>query len=279
MPINFNSENYSNQATEFYENLKREDYEKNFSPRSLSDVMSNQLLSNTIGSFIQGSAESADYIYDTMDSKYILNSFSDTAQNLFSPFRVNPVELMEGIKAQDNLFTSQIQSIVDEMEDQKKDLSKNEKLSLLMQGSPEFATSVKMALDKPELASTYLNSRLFGNIQFDTGQRFFDLTKAFNASAYQNAGTAPTFQSVLGKSLRVMGEQANQMRLRQFDKNMLQQVIDSLPEDHKLKGADLDVLFQTEAVKNEIDLVNYRPDDNWFTGGFRKVNPFYAGEE
>ena len=276
MPINFNSENYSNQATEFYENLKREDYEKNFSPRSLSDVMSNQLLSNTIGSFIQGSADSANYIYNSMDSKYILNSFDDTAQNLFSPFRVNPVELMEGIEAQNNLFSTQIESIVDEMSDQTKDLSKDEKLSLLMQGSPKFAESVKTALNNPELASTYLNSRLFGNIQFDTGQRFFDLTKAFDASAYQNAGAAPNFQSVLGKSLRVMGEQANQMRLRQFDKNMLQQVIESLPEDHKLKGTNLDELFRTQAVKEEIDLVNYRPDDNWFTGGFRKIGLNYG---
>lgn len=48
MPINFNSENYSNQATEFYENLKRQDYEKNFSPQSLSDLRANEVLSNSI---------------------------------------------------------------------------------------------------------------------------------------------------------------------------------------------------------------------------------------
>jgi len=279
MPIDFNSENYSKEATEFYEKLRRAEYEKNIAPRTLSDVMSEQLLSDNIGSFIQGSADAAPYIYDTMDSKYILDSFSDVAENLFTPFRVNPVELMEGIRADNDFFTRQIQSIADETDQQRENLGKNEKLEILFQGSPLFTRGVNSALADPENASTYLNSKLFGNIQFATGQRFFDLSNAFDASAYQNAGAAPTFQSVLGKSLNVMGEQANQMKMRMFDKNILEQVIDSLPEDHQLKGVDLDVLFKDQAVQEQIDLANYSPSDNWFTGNLRKMNPFYGEDE
>ena len=271
MPIDFNSENYSKTATDFYENLKKEEFEKNFSTKNVADVMNDTMLRDSTNSIIRNSAYAAPFIYNEQQSEYVMQTYKDTAENLFSPARVSTAELSEAVEAQNSFFTLQLESIAAE---QKEQVERTGQSQMIFDGDARFKEAVKYALANPEQGSDYLNSRLFGNVQFDLGQRFFDLSNMYQTSAYQNVNIAPTMRSFLGKTANVMGEQANKMKLREIDRFILQEVIDSAPADSPLKDIDLNYLFQRQQVQQEITDTNYNPDDNFLAANIDKLNPW-----
>ena len=243
MPINFSSENYSKNASDYYKSVQQSKYSELYKTKRISDITEEYERSVQNTSFALQYGTAAENMLDKEEVNALSNQYENILENSFTAFRFDPKEITERI-GRDNQLSMSMVAEANEAGIE----------NIRFQGSDDFVENIKYAMAFPLQAPNVLNNRLVGWLPDNLGGTFFDLSESWSEASYENAINAHKAMSMFGQVPESVARLASYNVADRETRGAVTMILDMVKEKDPSFADDMDaevVLRQAQALAIE----------------------------